>query len=160
MKVSLNNDNNDYVRGYRDGKKAALTLSNELCKCGKVGAISCPNDDRCGKRNTQLPQLPVEVMQSIEEAANDYVEETRGRQGRVETYIAGATVYATKLYQVEQENKTLNEHIETGKRYIEALIAKGKVSRDLLDEVFRKHETGLLPDRFIYEKIKKFLHGE
>jgi DNA repair ATPase RecN len=33
-------------------------------------------------------------------------------------------------------------------------------ARDLLTEVFRKHESGLLPDRFIYEKIKRFLYGE
>lgn len=30
----------------------------------------------------------------------------------------------------------------------------------LLIEVLTKHESGLLPDRFIYEKIKKFLYGE
>lgn len=33
-------------------------------------------------------------------------------------------------------------------------------AKKLLDEVFRKHESGLLPDRFIYEKIKTFLNGE
>lgn len=32
--------------------------------------------------------------------------------------------------------------------------------RPLLEEVLSKHESGLLPDRFIYEKIKKFLYGE
>ena len=31
--------------------------------------------------------------------------------------------------------------------------------RPLLEEVLSKHESGLLPDRFIYEKIKRFLHG-
>jgi len=30
-------------------------MDNELCKCGKVGEISCPNDERCGSVNTQLP---------------------------------------------------------------------------------------------------------
>lgn len=33
-------------------------------------------------------------------------------------------------------------------------------AKKLLDEVFRKHESGLLPDRFIYEKIKTFLNEE
>lgn len=33
-------------------------------------------------------------------------------------------------------------------------------AKKLLNEVLRKHEAGLLPDRFIYEKIKTFLHGE
>lgn len=32
--------------------------------------------------------------------------------------------------------------------------------RPLLEEVLSKHESGLLPDRFIYEKIKTFLYGE
>lgn len=30
-------------------------MDNELCKCGKVGKISCPHDERCGTDNTQLP---------------------------------------------------------------------------------------------------------
>lgn len=30
----------------------------------------------------------------------------------------------------------------------------------LLHEVFQKHESGLLPDRFIYNKIKMFLYGK
>lgn len=33
-------------------------------------------------------------------------------------------------------------------------------ARDILTEVFQKHESGLLPDRFVYDKIKKFLYGE
>jgi hypothetical protein len=37
---------------------------------------------------------------------------------------------------------------------------KHNEAKKLLDEVFRKHEAGLLPDRFIYEKIKSFLNGE
>jgi hypothetical protein len=47
---------------------------------------------------TNNTQLPAEVVLHIEEEANNYVEQTRGRQGRVETYIAGATEYATKLH--------------------------------------------------------------
>jgi hypothetical protein len=42
--------------------------------------------------------------------------------------------------------------------------AQWKVKHDeakkLLDEVFQKHESGLLPDRFVYDKIKMFLYGE
>ena len=32
--------------------------------------------------------------------------------------------------------------------------------RPLLEDVLRLHESGLLPDRFVYDKIKKFLYGE
>lgn len=39
-------------------------------------------------------------------------------------------------------------------------IIKVREAKKLLNEVFRKHEAGLLPDRFIYEKIKSFLYGE
>lgn len=39
----------------------------------------------------------------------------------------------------------------------QAEVAERSEARKLLDEVFRKHEAGLLPDRFIYEKIKAFL---
>lgn len=98
-------------------------------------------------------QLSEEVIQSIEEAANDYVEETRGRQGRVETYIAGATEYATKLHQVEQEREDIKKEKSIFERNELIMIT-------LLKEVFLKHESGLLPDRFIYEKIKRFLYGE
>lgn len=33
-----------------------------------------------------------------------------------------------------------------------------KEAKNLLHEVFQKHESGLLPDRFVYEKIKSFLY--
>ncbi len=33
-------------------------------------------------------------------------------------------------------------------------------AQEILREVFQKHESGLLPDRFVYDKIKKFLYGE
>lgn len=33
-------------------------------------------------------------------------------------------------------------------------------AKNLLHEVFQKHESGLLPDRFVYEKIKDFLYPE
>jgi hypothetical protein len=37
---------------------------------------------------------------------------------------------------------------------------KHNEAKKLLDEVFRKHESGLLPDRFVYKKIKTFSNGE
>ena len=43
---------------------------------------------------------------------------------------------------------------------VSELNAQNNEAKALLNEVFQKRETGLLPDRFIYEKIKKFLYGE
>jgi hypothetical protein len=40
-------------------------MDNELCKCGKVGKISCPNDERCN--NTQLND---EFLDGIKKAAD------------------------------------------------------------------------------------------
>lgn len=50
--------------------------------------------------------------------------------------------------------------VPLGESKTEAVVKYGENSRKLLYEVFRKHESGLLPDRFIYEKIKTFLYGE
>jgi hypothetical protein len=46
-----------------------MEQSNKLCKCGKVGEISCPNDERCGTANTQLP---AEVIAQIDKDAEHY----------------------------------------------------------------------------------------
>lgn len=61
--------------------------------------------------------------------------------------------YATKLHQLQRAT------IESDKQRKEA-NDQLREAKKLLDEVFRKHETGLLPDRFIYEKIKTFLYGK
>jgi hypothetical protein len=58
----------------------------------------------------------------------------------------GVTEYATKLHMAQ--------------RVIEKVDTKLLSAIDLLREVFQKHESGLLPDRFVYDKIKKFLYGE
>jgi hypothetical protein len=50
--------------------------------------------------------------------------------------------------------------VPLGKSKTEAVIKHAEDAKDLLREVFQKHETGLLPDRFVYEKIKKFLYGK
>jgi hypothetical protein len=68
-------------------------------------------------------------------------------------YEADATEYATKLHKCDKANSALEE---TNRGINEQL----KESKDLLIEVFQKHESGLLPDRFVYDKIKKFLYGE
>lgn len=121
-------------------------------------------------------QLPVEIRKTIWTEAEKYTE------GKVKAinkehfnvynaYIDGATAYATKLIEVRQENDSLtnqlkkhgevsNENIKLLRRENEKLRVDRNEAKKLLDEVFRKHEAGLLPDRFIYEKIKTFLYGE
>jgi hypothetical protein len=60
--------------------------------------------------------------------------------------VPGATEYAIKLHEMEQKlEKADTKHLD---------------AIDLLREVFQKHESGLLPDRFVYDKIKRFLYGE
>lgn len=93
-------------------------------------------------------QLPVEVVKQIDSDANDYLgtKEVEFSQRSFNAYTAGATAYAIKLHQAQQENAKLKA------------MAEGW--RPLLEEVLSKHNTGKLPDHHIYEKIKKFLYGE
>lgn len=63
-------------------------------------------------------------QERIKADAEAYVAKTRGQQGRVETYIAGAT----------------------------AVHDRAQVLVDALDQFISYHETGLLPARHVYEK--------
>lgn len=126
-------------------------------------------------------QLPVEVVEEIEkqaEAHNDRLKELAESekdiayaQGFAEGWHEGATAYAAKLQEVQRENDSLtnqlkthsnvsNENIKLLRQENEKLRVDRNEAKKLLAEVFRKHECGLLPDRFIYEKIKTFLYGE
>lgn len=78
-------------------------------------------------------QLPVEVMGNLERKCDDITKTFKDNSDHQAGYIAG---------------------FEAG--YEEAAIEPAK----LLFEVFQKHESGLLPDRFVYDKIKMFLYGE
>jgi hypothetical protein len=55
-------------------------------------------------------------------------------------------------FETESENKITNLYLETDGKLLNA--------KELLNEVVSRHEAGLLPDRFIYEKIKSFLDGK
>lgn len=69
-------------------------------------------------------------------------------------YIAGATAYATKLQEVEQENAEL-------RRQNDKLKQQATGWRPLLEEVLSKHGAIILMhDSEFHEKIKKFLYGE
>jgi hypothetical protein len=119
-------------------------MDNELCKCGKVGKISCPNDERCG--STQLPaDIETKIFNCL--LNHSLANRTSAAKELAELF---ATEYATKL-QHEQ-------------RLVEAYRKDHKINSDLLDTAFTllenfisRHEAGLLPDRGIYEEIKTFL---
>lgn len=107
-------------------------------------------------------QLPAEVREEIKTKAINYsivlVE--------AKAYQAGATEYAIKLHEAQQEIKALKGSIETHKRSYDArskdyneLDEKFEIAEELLKKFISRHEAGLLPDRFIYNDIKSFLDG-
>lgn len=137
-----------------------------------------------GNNNT----LPVEVLEQINKDSvtafpNSFphnISHTKAVNGYRAGYCRAAIEYATKLQEAKREIKTLTtwkqeattildpifnyaEHIinvPLGKSKTEAVVKHAEDAKVLLNEVFQKHESGLLPDRFIYNKIKMFLYGE
>lgn len=137
--------------------------------------------------SNNITGLPAEVVEEIklkaEDCANRHI---NGRANRKlwETVFnankAGATEYATKLHEVQVENDELRKwkieavefqipvisfahkylEVNLGDNIAKLVVAHLNEARDLLIEVFQKHESGLLPDRFVYDKIKMFLYGE
>jgi FtsZ-binding cell division protein ZapB len=138
--------------------------------------------------NNTNPELPVEVVEEIEADANRYVLKNKHFGEGSAAYIAGATSYATKLHQrdetikiLEYDNSRLKGELEGYKEaYDEVVKDRYRLSqendevmknynklkeqstgwRPLLEEFISMHETGLLPNRFTYEKAKKFINGE
>jgi hypothetical protein len=100
-------------------------------------------------------QLPIELQNETANKAAAYAEKEGVNDGDDVhiAYLAGATEYATKLHMLQKVA------IESDKQRKEANDGL-REAKKLLNEVFRKHESGLLPDRFVYDKIKKFLYGE
>jgi hypothetical protein len=75
-----------------------------------------------------------------------------------EEAMLGKIVYALNAYglQFRSENKLeLDQHCE-----IMQLKCEVHRYKELLQTVVSRHEAGLLPDIFIYEKIKSFLDGK
>lgn len=97
------------------------------------------------------------------------VENNKLRQNATQLHQANETIKV-----LEYDNNKLKGEVEGLRSAVEELkkvaIESDKQRKEaneqlreakkLLNEVFRKHEAGLLPDRFIYEKIKTFLYGE
>lgn len=75
-------------------------MSNKLCKCRKVGEISCPHDDRCGNPMSNTDNtLPEELRKTIRKEAESAADKIyhRGTLRWVtlmEGWEAGATEYA------------------------------------------------------------------
>lgn len=83
-------------------------MSNELCKCGKVGNISCPNDERCGAVDKQLS-----TEERIKaDAAARYPATDEGVL-MAAGYIAGATAVheraQTALVEIEKVHKMYHD---------------------------------------------------
>jgi len=116
--------------------------------------------------NTQK-QLPDEVTKDIQNIAEAKMlemdrkikegvsEESRHHflTGYTEGVAAGATEYAEKLHQAQQEYGKVSTMLLD-------LDAKHEQARALLQKFISRHEAGLLPDRFIYNEIKTFLDGK
>lgn len=116
------------------------------------------------EENTQLPK---EIQNEIANKAAAYADQAHASDGDDIHigYLDGATAYATKLHQADRDNsqlkydKTVLEHrVDLKDAQLNNLRKSIDEAKNLLNEVFRKHEAGL--DRFIYEKIKSFLYGE
>lgn len=74
--------------------------------------------------------------------------------------VAGATEYAIKLHQANQEIEELRRRLIISEAACSALNEQETEARDLLRIFISRHEAGLLPDRFIYNDIKSFLDGQ
>jgi hypothetical protein len=97
--------------------------------------------------NTQ-PQLPADMLEEINKKAREY-----SSNASATDWKNGATEYANKLHQAQQEfGKVSTMFLD--------LDAKHEQARALLQKFISRHEAGLLPDRFIYNEIKTFLDGK
>jgi flagellar biosynthesis/type III secretory pathway protein FliH len=138
-------------------------------------------------------QLPADVLDELEAAAQDKytkmaenaedIKDDAYAQGYAEGWHTGATEYATKLHQAEQENTDLKRWKAEANELLNPILNYGQskeaaipigasitktvlerckhvdAARTLLEKFISRHEGGLLPDRFIYNEIKTFLDG-
>lgn len=120
-------------------------------EAGRVLGLSRAIIGECCKGGTMRKECPdAERKWAPRKSYHGFVFQWKADEESVYNKLAAAqkeaTAYATKL-------------VEAGAA-LENLAGKHYEAKELLNEVFCKHESGLLPDRFIYEKIKTFLYGE
>jgi hypothetical protein len=155
--------------------------NTQLCKCGKVGKNSCPNDEICG--NTQLPAEVVECIDSWlmtfalayhrrknKDIANDAAEFISDELKKHNAL----TEYATKLCEAQQEverlkselgvaigaNENLTSRMASWQQQLRGEQKKKDDARDLLEKVISRHEgVMIIANIELYNEIKTFLDG-
>lgn len=120
-------------------------------------------------------QLPAEVGLTITKAAIEYSNSLPFFSNEIrEAWESGATEYATKLHQEQQDKDRLKEELDTAILANENLISRMEgwqkqlhevqkdrdAARTLLSKVILRHEMDELPDRLLYNEIKSFLDGK
>lgn len=130
-----------------------------------------------------ITQLPIELMNEINEKAEVYIDHIHCHVGDMEheAYIAGATEYATKLHQEQQENAELRQwkkeqllvwgplheyglscdELKIGES-ISAFILNRCKRFEQAQKVFEKviDLYDLTPEDELYNEIKTFLDGK
>jgi hypothetical protein len=162
-------------------------MSNNSCTCfepiwheGKC--TLCGGIDKTPITPTQLPDEVVRrIWREAEGYAEDKVKAINEEHFSVyNAYIAGATEYATKLQLEKDDNQVNLQEITNLSNLVKEkderirLLTKAcgefdkenqdnyrgrKEARALLEKFISRHESGLLPDRFIYNEIKQYLNG-
>lgn len=145
---------------------------------GKPVCVACINESRahqipgkyehiCGKQvATPNTQLPANVVSQIEKEANSYIEYSSNMAPHI-AYRAGATEYATKLHQVEQEKKNAcdtailmtNKNNECQAKLWDA-FRQIETTRSLLESAYRSYNSGKEIDQEILDDIKQYLDGK
>ena len=111
--------------------------------------------DWVDKLNTEaLEKYPVQLHRVQHGLPTDLKEYER------QLWLAGATEYAIKLLQAEQEIALLKEVNNESLKLTEKAQEVNFKMRALLEKFIYRHEGGLLPDRFLYNDIKTFLDGK
>jgi hypothetical protein len=131
----------------------------------QAGYSYCPIHDN--KQTTPDTQLPAEWLKEIKQCAKRNIKTPDwGESVQIETGIACATEYATKLHQAQQEITRVREAYDSclfkrqeSEKLNWLFKNQNNAMRALLEKVIYRHEGGLLPDRLLYNDIKTFLDG-
>lgn len=153
-------------------------MNNLQCPhCGIDGIYWRPECPHCkgtgivkveGLNNTQLPAEVVEEIKVKAESIYPLIMAHTHTDGPRSGFIKGATEYATKMQQAQQEIESLTNQLKNHGKVagedkdllIEMYNVKHNTARTLLQKFISRHEAGLLPDMFIYNEIKTFLDGK
>lgn len=121
----------------------------------KLQQLQEENDNLKAEFRKAIDDFKEATLKVIE--AKEQVEKERDE---LKSELDKAKDISLDLYKVRQENEAFILSCNSRNATIAGLNTSVSKAKDLLHEVFQKHETGLLPDRFVYEKIKSFLYPE